>query len=94
MELVFKGFLSMSMSVCVMFGGYLQPSEALGLRFCDWATPLHNMGSFFSLVLNPSEEGGLSQTGFSDESMLRDVPYLGCWVPKVIERCSVGMPPT
>ena len=68
-------------------------SPALGLRFCDWPKPLRGMGSFYSLVLNPSEEGGLSKTGLSDEGMLWDVPYLG-WVPKVIERFSVGMAST
>ena len=82
----------MSILVCVMFGGYLWPSEARGLRFCDRAKPLRGLGSFYSLVLNPCEEGGLSKTCFLDESMLWDVPYLGR-VPKVIECFSVGMAP-
>ena len=74
-------YLSMSTLVCVMFGGYVRPSEALGLRFCGWAKPLCGMGSFYSLVLNPSEEGQPLQNWFLGLKLLG-------WVPKVIERFS------
>ena len=68
------------------------PVKHLASVFWDWAKTLRGMGSFYSLALNPSEEGGLSKTGFSDESVLWDVPYRG-WVPKVTDRFSVGMAP-
>ena len=58
-----RGFPTMGVLLCVMFGVDLRPSQGFGLRFCNWAKPLRCMGIFYSLFLNPSEVGGIySQT--------------------------------
>ena len=54
MDLLFRACQSWA-SCSVMFGGYLRPSESFRLRFCDLAKPLRGMGTFYSLVFNPSE---------------------------------------
>ena len=63
-----RGFPTINVLLCVMSGVYLRPSQGFRLQFCNWAKPLRCVGIFYSLFLNPSEVGGISQTGFSDEA--------------------------
>ena len=88
-----RGFPTINVLLCVMSGVYLRLSQGFRLQFCNWAKPLRCVGIFYSLLLNPSEVGGISQTGFSDESVRWDVPYLTS-VPKAIERLSIRVDPT
>ena len=67
--------------------------QGFRLRLCDWAKPLRYMGIFYSLFQNPSDVGVISKTGFSDESVRWDVPYLTS-VPIAIERLSIRVDPT
>ena len=80
----------MAINIMISVSGYLRPSE--DFKRINVLPPVAGVSEFWSLLLHPEEGLQRSKTGFHDDSILLDSPYLVGWIGLVLKVLTEGHP--